>query len=108
MAILGTLLKRGIRLRESLEQDYTSSFDLQKTELRKLLIAAKDTYFGRYYYFKTILNGFKDQDQDLFYQYYKSNVPIHDYNAINDEWWSKSREGIKDVTWPGKVKYYAL
>lgn len=108
MAILGNLLKRGIRLRESLEQDYTSPFDLQKTELRKLLIAAKDTYFGRYYYFKTILNGFKDQDQDLFYQYYRSNVPIHDYNAINDEWWSRSREGIKDVTWPGKVKYYAL
>lgn len=108
MAILGTLLKRGIRLRESLEQEYTSSFDLQKTELRKLLIAAKDTYFGRYYYFKTILNGFKDQDQHLFYKYYKSNVPIHDYNSINGEWWAKSREGIKDVTWPGKVKYYAL
>ncbi|MEO9964564.1 MAG: GH3 auxin-responsive promoter family protein [Reichenbachiella sp.] len=108
MAILGNLLKRGIRLRESLEQDYASPFDLQKTELRKLLITAKDTYFGRYYYFKTILNGFKDQDQDLFYKYYKSNVPIHDYDSINNEWWSKSREGIKDVTWPGKVKYYAL
>jgi len=108
MAILGTLLKRGIRLRESLEQDYTSTLDLQKAELRKLLIAAKDTYFGRYYYFKTILNGFKNQDLNLFYSYYKSNVPIHDYNAINDEWWSKSREGIKDVAWPGKVKYYAL
>lgn len=108
MAILGTLLKRGIRLRESLEQDYTSAFDLQKAELRKLLIAAKDTYFGRYYYFKTILNGFKDQDKDLFYSYFKSNVPIHDYDAINEEWWSKAREGIKGVTWPGKVKYYAL
>lgn len=108
MAILGTLLKRGIRLRESLEQDYTSPFDLQKTELRKLLIAAKDTYFGRYFYFKTILNGFKDQDQHLFYKYYRSNVPIYDYNTINDEWWSKSREGIRGVAWPGKVKYYAL
>lgn len=108
MAILGTLLKRGIRLRESLEQDFTSPFDLQKTELRKLLIAAKDTYFGRYYQFKKILHGFKEQDQNLFYQHYKSVVPIHDYNSINDEWWSQSREGIKGVTWPGKVKYYAL
>ncbi|MEP2026322.1 MAG: GH3 auxin-responsive promoter family protein [Reichenbachiella sp.] len=108
MAILGNLLKRGIRLRESLEQDYTSSIDLQKAELRKLLIAAKDTYFGRHYYFKTILNGFKDQDTSLFYKYYTSNVPIHDYDAINEEWWSKSRDGIKGVTWPGKVKYYAL
>jgi hypothetical protein len=30
MAILGTLLKKGIRLREMLEQEYTSPFDLQK------------------------------------------------------------------------------
>ena len=108
MAILGTLLKRGIRLRESLEQDYISPIELQKMELKKLLQAARETYFGRYYYFKTILNGFKDQDENLFYNYFKSNVPIHDYDAINEEWWSKSREGIKGVTWPGKVKYYAL
>ena len=30
MAILGTLLKKGIRLREMMEQEYTSPFDLQK------------------------------------------------------------------------------
>ncbi|PIB35577.1 GH3 auxin-responsive promoter [Reichenbachiella sp. 5M10] len=108
MAFLGKLLKKGIKLRETLEQDYTSPLDLQKSELRKLLIAAKDTYFGRYHYFKTILNGFKNQDQDLFYQFYKSNVPIYSYEEINETWWAKSREGIKGVTWPGKVKYYAL
>ncbi|RJE74853.1 MULTISPECIES: GH3 auxin-responsive promoter family protein [Reichenbachiella] len=108
MAFLGKLLKKGIKLRETLEQDYTSPLDLQKNELRKLLITAKDTYFGQYHYFKTILNGFKDQDEHLFYQYYKSNVPIYSYETINDEWWSKGRQGIKGVTWPGKVKYYAL
>ncbi|MBU2913149.1 GH3 family domain-containing protein [Reichenbachiella agariperforans] len=108
MAFLGKLLKKGIKLRETLEQDYTSPLDLQKNELRKLLITAKDTYFGQYHYFKTILNGFKNQDEHLFYQYYKSNVPIYSYETINDEWWSKGRQGIKGVTWPGKVKYYAL
>ncbi|UXP31817.1 GH3 auxin-responsive promoter family protein [Reichenbachiella agarivorans] len=108
MAFLGKLLKRGMKLRETLEQDYTSPLDLQKNELRKLLIAAKDTYFGRFHYFKAILNGFKNQDDHLFYQYYKSNVPIYSYEHINEEWWAKSREGIKDITWPGKVKYYAL
>ena len=108
MAILGRLLKRGISLRESLEQDYTSPHQLQKSVLRNLLIHANETYFGRYHYFNTILNGFKDQDEDLYYQFFTSNVPIHDYESINQEWWCKSREGIKDVCWPGKVKYYAL
>ena len=43
MAILGTLLKKGIRLREMLEQEYTSPFDLQKKELKELLITASQT-----------------------------------------------------------------
>ncbi len=30
MAILGTLLKKGVHLREMMEQEYTSPFDLQK------------------------------------------------------------------------------
>ena len=32
MAILGTLLKKGIRIREMLEEEYTSPFDLQKAD----------------------------------------------------------------------------
>lgn len=108
MAILGKLLKKGISLRESLDQHYSSPIDLQKIELRKLLIAARNTHFGKSHYFETILNGFKDQDVDLFYKYFQSNVPIYDYEKINREWWNKSREGMRDVCWPGKVKYYAL
>jgi hypothetical protein len=59
MAILGTLLKKGIRLREMLEQEYTSPFDLQKKELKELLITASQTEFGKYYNFADILNGFR-------------------------------------------------
>ena len=51
MAILGTLLKKGIRLREMMEQEYTSPFDLQKRELKELLIAANQTEFGKHYDF---------------------------------------------------------
>ena len=43
LAILGTLLKKGIRIREMLEQEYTSPFDLQKKELKELLITASPT-----------------------------------------------------------------
>ncbi|MFY0653255.1 MAG: GH3 auxin-responsive promoter family protein [Cyclobacteriaceae bacterium] len=108
MAILGKLLKRGISLRESLEQDYSSAIELQKAELKRLLIAARNTSFGKYHYFKTILNGFKVLDNDTFYQFYKSNVPIFDYDTIHDQWWYRSLDGEKNICWPGKVKYFAL
>jgi hypothetical protein len=35
-------------------------------------------------------------------------VPVHDYNKIYDQWWKKTLEGIPDVAWPGKIRYYAL
>ena len=108
MAILGKLLKKGIELRETLEQDYTYPADLQKQELKKLLISARNTFFGRFHYFKSILNRFKDSDRDNYYEYFKSNVPIFTYDTLYDQWWSQARDGIKDVCWPGKVKYYAL
>jgi len=76
MAILGTLLKKGIRLREMMEQEYTSPFDLQKKELKELLIAASQTDFGKYYNFQDILHAFTKGDKD-FYKIFKRNIPIH-------------------------------
>ncbi len=107
MAILGTLLKKGIMLRESLEQLYTSSLDLQKQELRNLLINCQDTQFGETYSFKTILSSFKGGKDD-FYHTFKSQVPIFDYDKIYDEWWHKAKSGQRNVCWPGKIKYFAL
>ncbi|MFA0962766.1 GH3 auxin-responsive promoter family protein [Roseivirga sp. BDSF3-8] len=108
MAILGTLLKNGIRIRESLEQEYTSAFDLQKAELRKLMILAKGTEFGRTYGFRKVLNSFRSQDVKKFYTAYSKSVPVHDYNAMYSRWWHKTREGQRRVSWPGKVRYFAL
>jgi len=108
MPIIGTLLKKGIKLRESLEQEYSSPFDLQKRELRKLLITARDTSFAQHYQFSKILKSFRSADPKAFYELYKGQVPIHDYNKIFNEWWHHTREGQKDIAWPGPVKYYAL
>ena len=33
---------------------------------------------------------------------------MHDYNKIYEEWWKKTLDGVADVAWPGKIKYYAL
>ncbi len=108
MPILGTLLKKGIRIRESLEQEYTNPYDLQKNELRELLLSAEKTQFGEYYNFKSILNEFKSWDRKRFFEQYKALVPIHNYNKMYSEWWHKSKQGVRHVTWPGRVKYFAL
>ena len=108
MAILGTLLKKGISLRESVVQQYSSPVDLQKEELKKLLIQSRHTAFGHHHRFNDILSGFKSHHSSLFYQNFFNNVPILSYNDIFEKWWSLSLEGEEDVCWPGKIKYFAL
>ncbi len=108
MAILGTLLKKGITLRESLEQLYSSPIDLQKQELRNLLINTQLTKFGQTYDFTRILQFFKGNDNNKFYQAFKENVPIFDYKELFDQWWHLAKEGERDICWPGAIKYFAL
>jgi hypothetical protein len=108
MPILGTILKKGIKLRETLEQDYTSPHELQKKELSKLLIAARNTQFGRAHDFVDILESFRSYGVHDFFEKFKSNVPVSDYEKINELWWHKIREGEEDVCWPGKTKFFAL
>jgi len=35
-------------------------------------------------------------------------VPTYNYNKIYNEWWYKAKEGVADVCWPGRIKYFAL
>ena len=108
MALIGSLLKKGIRLRESIEQEISSPIDLQKQELKKLLIHARHTEFGRFYNFDSILNCFKSANNEDFYQQYKASVPVFDYDKIHDLWWNKTLNEKKNICWPGKIKYFAL
>ncbi|MDX1628931.1 MAG: GH3 auxin-responsive promoter, partial [Fulvivirga sp.] len=62
MPLLGTLLKKGIRIRESLDQEFSNPFELQKQELKKLMITSANTKFGDHYKFKEILKSFKAND----------------------------------------------
>lgn len=107
MAILGSILKKGIQLSAVAEKEKTSPENQQLKELRKLLINAKLTRFGEEYNFENILRtGQKDISQ--LYEGYKSAVPIYNYNKIFNDWWYKCKDGKKDITWPGKIKYFAL
>ena len=70
--------------------------------LKKLLKKARFTAFGQKYLFDQILLE-KDPTKK-----FRKIVPTHDYNKIYEEWWKQTLEGVPDVTWPGKIKYYAL
>ncbi len=70
--------------------------------LKKLLKKARFTEFGQKYQFDDALYSKNPAKQ------FQLHVPIHDYNKIYEEWWKKTLEGFPDVTWPGKIKYYAL
>lgn len=74
----------------------------QMRVLKKLLRKARFTAFGQQYRFDDILlsRHLGKSFQEL--------VPVHDYGKIYSEWWKKTLEGVPDVTWPGKIKYYAL
>ncbi len=108
MPIIGSILKKGIKLRETLEQDYTAPYDLQKKELSKLLISARDTAFGRAYNFHEVLEQFRSFGTYDFYEAYKANVPVCDYDKMDENWWHRIREGEDDVCWPGNTKFFAL
>ncbi|MFN2458434.1 MAG: GH3 auxin-responsive promoter family protein [Chitinophagaceae bacterium] len=70
--------------------------------LKRLLTKARFTAFGQHYRF----------DEILFSRHAGKNfqevVPVHDYNKIYNDWWKKTLDGVPDVAWPGKIKYYAL
>ncbi len=108
MALLGTLLKKGIKIRESLDQEFSSPQDLQKNELKELLINANYTDFGRYYRFTEVLLGLRKKGEYHFYDLFKKHIPVFDYNSIYSKWWSRTLKGEADICWPGKVKYFAL
>jgi len=107
MAILGTLLKKGVHLREMMEQEYTSPFDLQKKELKELLMEASHTEFGKYYNFQEILNAFRKGEKE-FHKVFRQNIPIHTYNKMYADWWKLSLKGAKHIAWPGRTKFFAL
>ncbi len=109
MPIIGKLLQQGIKIRKSIDQDNTPSFDLQREELYELLSKARKTHFGKHYGFHKILSKLIDDSTgSSFYDVFKKQIPVHDYNKIYNEWWHKSLAGEKDVCWPGNVKYFAL
>ena len=109
MAIIGSLLKRGIRFGNLVaSRKRIHPFRQQKKTLSKLLSKARYTEFGEKYNFEEVLSSSLFGEKQEFYEKFKNNVPVHDYNKIYQEWWSRLLKGERNITWPGRIKYFAL
>ncbi|WP_247235189.1 GH3 auxin-responsive promoter family protein [Telluribacter sp. SYSU D00476] len=109
MAIVGSLLKRGIRIGNIVaSRKKINPFKQQKKTLSKLLAKARYTEFGERYRFEDVLSSTLFGKPYDFYEKYKKSVPVYDYNKIHNEWWHRTLKGEKNICWPGRVKYFAL
>jgi len=104
MPILGPLVKRAYELRRlpEIAKPKVDAYTAQKRVLKKLLRKAQFTAFGEYYSFSEIL---KNNDPVKVFQ---SRVPTFTYNTMFRKLWYRILNGEAFVTWPGRVKYFAL
>ncbi|GEP94839.1 hypothetical protein CCY01nite_10990 [Chitinophaga cymbidii] len=63
---------------------------------------AKHTQFGAHYGYEQMLNSPNWVSQ------FRQKVPVHNYNKMHAEWWYKCLDGVANVSWPEKIKYFAL
>jgi GH3 auxin-responsive promoter len=102
MPIFGLVIKKGIQLSSKIKLTNRSASEQQIRTLRKLLETAANTSFGRHYEFQNILDNARPMHA------FRESLPIFDYDKIYEKWWHKLLEGNENVTWPGKIKYFAL
>lgn len=105
MPILGSIIKSAIEFPSKIPLEKIRRLSPEKQQratLRKLLREAQYTALGETYEFGNMLR------QKDFVQAFRQRVPLHDYNAIHQRWWYRTLNGEAFVSWPGKVKYFAL
>ena len=108
MTILGSILKGGLNLSKRIKPKLITPHELQKKTLRQLMLKSKDTDFGHTFGFRLLLSRKNRLDQYQFYNNFCDAVPIYTYNTIFEKWWRRTLQGEANVTWPGKVKFFAL
>lgn len=101
MAIIGSIIKQVITVRSKIPAR-SNVYKQQINQLRKLLLKAQFTEFGKKHSFNELV--LLDDPIKAF----QNSVPIHDYQSIFDAWWYRTLQGEKDICWPGKTKYFAL
>ena len=99
--ILRPIVNAGKRLTAPFAVGKDKAYQQQLRTLKKLLSKAKDTEFGKTYGFAEILKA------NSVYKAYKQQVPLMEYSKMHD-WWQRAYNGAEDISWPGKIEYFAL
>ncbi|MBA4191212.1 MAG: GH3 auxin-responsive promoter [Planctomycetaceae bacterium] len=78
--------------------DRMDAGQVQHDTLMSLVRRAKNTRFGR------------DHDFSRIYSLadYQARVPVREYEFFWNNYWKDAYPRLDDVTWPGKIPYYAL
>lgn len=101
MSILKTLLHKSKNLNLNRDINARRGHELQLKTLKKLLQKAEFTEFGKRYGFHEIL-----ESKDIWKEF-RNRIEGGDYLAML-KWWEKSRQGEPNITWPGKIDYFAV
>jgi hypothetical protein len=102
-AIVGNIVARSLWLSHVLSSRNASPIAYQRRTLRQLVEKAQYTAFGKRYDFDDILS----HELDIV-KAFRERVPLHTYNSMYNDWWYRLLEEEENVTWPGKVKFFAL
>lgn len=105
MPLLGSIIKKAYALRNmpfEMRLNAVSPIQSQIKQLEKLIRKSQFTAFGEHYKFSSLL------ESDDLIKAFKENVPVHDYQSMYKRWWYRALNGETYVSWPGKVKYFAL
>jgi hypothetical protein len=102
MRLIGGIIKRGLSLANRVQGFGQSPIDLQRKTLKRLVKKAAYTSFGQHYGFNEILQA------DDIIAAFQEKVPYFDYDRMHDEWWYRALNNEPNVSWPAKVKYFAL
>lgn len=100
--IPGKLIEFSLELAEKWTQPKASPLAQQQKVLTRLLKNAANTEFGQHYNFGEI------EKVPNFIETYQATVPFFDYNQLYDQWWHRALKGEPNITWPGKIEYFAL
>jgi ribosomal protein L17 len=100
MALLGPIIKTALHIHDSITSG-SNHVELQREVLKNLLKKAKKTSFGLYYDFNGVL---KDDDIE---HAFADAVPFFDYHKMDEHWWSRTKEGKPNISWPGTPKFLA-
>lgn len=104
MPIVGSIIKRALELKNLMsgERNKINPFAEQIKQIKKLIRKGQITSFGEHYKFSEIL-----KHKDIVSEF-QTRIPVHDYTKMHNEWWYRSLSGESFVTWPGKIRYFAL